>query len=1675
MKSLLFIFFLFLFFVNPIFAEKEAKIISFSPTGIVKGIKQVKVRFSEEMVPFGDPRSLNEPFQINCPVKGISRWIDTLNFVYEFNTNLPAGINCNFTLKPEIKTLSGKEITGEKKFFFSTGGPSVGYSTPYEGSEVHEDQIFILNIDAETKEESIEKNLFFSVQGLKQKVKAKIVTGSLREKILQSQYLSNHSKLILVQPRTNFPNSSNVSLVWGKGITSKTGVQTTENQILNFSVRSPFFIQFSCERENPKSGCIPISSMYLRFTSPISWKTARQILLRSGDNVWLAKKSYEDNENSEFVNSIKFTPPFPPNSKIKIELPAEIKDDSGRHLENRTSFSYEIKIDQSPPLAKFSGKFGIIEKNADPVLPVTVRNIEKEIQAKILQTETKNSNTAKDITGKKFRISNNEILHWLKRISQSNRDRSIFAEGSNPEYFQFPKPNGKEAFEVIGIPLKESGFYVVEIESAILGASLIPEKTPMYVPTSALVTNMAVHLKWGKEGSIVWVTSLDKGLPVPDATITIRDCKNNILSESKTDLNGISRLPQSVWKDKVSRCSYNSYDSGVLVTAETSDDLSFVHSSWDKGIENWRFNVYSYPSITNSTTSHTILDRTLFRAGETVYMKNIIRKTSMQGISHLSDTLRPKFLRIKHEGSNEKFFFDLNWTNFGDSETKWNIPKEAKLGTYTISLLKNKTDYSGWETAEFRVEEFKVPLMKGSIQPPKEILVNPKEFNIDVFVQYLSGGGSGNLPIKIRHYVSSLYFGEIKGFEEFHFGKRPVKEKKTRNSQYSNSEEDSEIPRNGISNLRTKELVLDNSGSARIKIDSLPKFTVPANVYLEMEYRDPNGEVQTTFSQASVYPSKRVVGIKPNSWTLSKESTKISAAVIDLKNKPVKNAEVQIEIFERKIYSHRKKLVGGFYAYEHFDEIKKVGEFCKGNTNSSGILTCSGKLSVSGSIIFQASTTDSEGKISFSNQEVWIESEKDLWFHAEDNDRMDVLPEKNFYEIGETAKFQIRTPFKNATALVTIEREGVMESYVRNLSSKSPIIEIPIKKIHAPNVYVSVFAIRGRIGEIKPTAMVDLGKPSYRLGISKIKVGWKPFELKVNVTTPQKVYGVREKVKTKIQVTMPNGNPVSEGEVVVAAVDEGLLELSPNQTWDILPAIMKERGYDVSTATAQMQIVGRRHFGLKAAPPGGGGGENTTRELFDTLLFWKTKVLLNSKGEAEVEIPLNDSLTKFRIVAIATSKADLFGNGNTTIQTSQDLMVLSGISPVAREDDNYTSEFTVRNATDRNMNVTVHASIQEIPNLQLTENHALQSGEAKIIRWKLKAPTGLQFLTYKIEAKEDSGKSDLLQVKQKITESIPVRAYQATITKLDKEFSKKIEMPKDSISNRGGIDITLKKNLSEGLQSVRDYMQKYPYTCLEQTISKSIALRDHGSWTRIIGSLSTYLDSDGLAKYFPSSTMGSEVLTAYILTISHDAGWEIPEINKLRMLSALERFVDGSLYRRNELQTADLNIRKLIAIEALTKYGKANPSQLSTISMDPNLLPGSALLDLWNIHYRIKDIPQREIKLKQVEDILRTRMNLQGTVMSFSSDRQDYLWWLMVSPDGNTLRLLSTLIEQKKWKEDIPRIVQGVLSRQQSGIWDTTTANALGILAMEKFSKEFESVEIQGTTDLILSDKKESV
>ncbi len=1679
------------------FTGRTAVVSQFSPQGTVKSVRQVTARFSLPMVPLGDPRATASPFDVDCSEKASSRWIDSFTWSYDFSRDLPAGLRCTFTLRAGLKTLDGKPVEGTRSFSFDTGGPSIVDSRPWNSNEsIDEQQAFVLMLDTVPDEATILQHASFSVEGIPEQIEANILHGADRD-VLAKRFQQSIDKrpFVILQAKQHFPNGAKVTLVWGKGIKSASGIATEEDQTLDFKVRPAFEAKVACERENAKAGCIPLTPVRVYFTAEISRDLARQVVLVAPDGARIGPKIDE----TDAISSVEFIPPFKESTQYTITLPDRLVDDSGRTLSNASRFPYPVKFDHFPPLAKFSARFGIVE-SADPVLPVTVRNLEAEIRGAKLKLDATTgaqaglSGLVTRLEARLFRIDNPDpktILSWLRRVAEAKRAQSVFASDGDAgqRAFEIPKPNGAKAFEVMGIPLKTHGLFVVELESEHLGAALLGEPKPMYVPTAALVTNIAVHFKQGKANSLVWVTELENAKPVHGADVAIADCNGTRLWSGRTDARGIALVPHLDALDNPPRCdtgdsnteresdyysdqteALSNLASGVLVTARHGGDFSFVHSSWKNGIESWRFHLpMEYDS--SPVTAHTVFDRVLLRAGETVHMKHFIRVKTIDGFGLPDPAQLPDTVSIQHLGDDKKYDLKLTWNADGTATSDWKIPTDAKLGEYDLSMTmhnpaapqsspdseSNSQDIA-LQPGSFRVEQFRVPLMKAAVKLPAQQQVAVTKIPVDVSIVYLTGGAARGLPIVLRSQISPVSYQSFTDFDDFTFANGPVKE------GVFKSEESEAPPEQTPGVHQQKNLKLDSAGGVRSEITDIPHADIPQDIRAEVEFRDANGETKTAANDVTIWPAKFIPGIRTEDWTSSPGLVHAQIAVVNDSGKPVAHVPVQVVALTQKYYSYRKRLVGGFYAYENTQEVKRLGNMCAGSTDDRGRLFCEAKSPVTGEVILQASVKDDLGNVATVHASVFVPGKERMWFESRDDDRIDVLPEKPEYQVGDTARFQVRMPFGEATALVTVEREGIIAASVVHLSGKDPVVTLPVRD-YAPNAFVSVLVVRGRVAGIMPTATIDLGKPAFRLGIAGIRVGWHDHKLAVSVTPDREVYHVRDKAHVKIAVRAPDGTKPPPGSTVaIAAVDEGLLELKPNDSWKLLDAMMGQRGYQVETSTAEMQVVGRRHFGLKAIPPGGGGGSRVTRELFDTLLLWNPSVQLDANGDADVVVPLNDSLTSFRIVAIAAVESGDFGTGATTIRSTQDLQLFSGLSPIARTGDSFPAEFTVRNASDRSYEVNVDGTIEGLATKPAPMKIALAPGDGKTFSWDVVAPRGVAALKYNVDATVPSGPSDHLRISQQVIPAVPVRTWQATLVQLDKPLSQPIALPSGAIAGDGGINVQLSPSLTAGLGSIEAWMRAYPYICMEQRVSRAVALHDQNLWKGIVADLPSYLDSDGLLKYFPSMHDGSDVLTAYFLAITNEAGLSVPAEAQSSMESALANFVEGKLSRDEPFAVVDLPMRKLAAIEALSRYGKADAALLSTLTINPNLWPDSAAIDWWSILERTPSLPQRKSRLVEVEQIMRARLNVQGTGMHLSTSPNDEMWWLMVSPERNMVRLLLVLLDANEWHDDVPRLMRGALALQQRGAWSSTISNAWGVLAVNKLASVFEAQKVGGET-----------
>ncbi len=1647
-----------------------ARVAAVSPEGNVADPKQVSVRFDRAVVPAGDPR-LPPPFALKCEgvaIEGDTRWANERVWLFDLKTALPPGRRCTLAALPDWKPLDGA-LEGPREFRFTTAPLAVQTLRPFPGARIDEQQQFLLrfNGDADARQAS---SAWCEVQGLGERIPVKVVEGAPRAELLRSQRLDKEaSRWLLVACERSFPADTAVRLVWGRRFEWKTRVRLTA--------------EFSCERERASAPCMPLRPMTLRFSAPVARAAALGARLVPAQGKPFEPKA----EPGDFVSEMQFAAPLPENQRLRLTLPA-ITDEAGRMLANAASFPLDVTTGPMPPLARFAGggTFGIVEAGPEAMLPLTLRHVQADLQGAAtggqVRVKTLDANTP-----------DAELMRWVAKLAQmqserwESRELTVLSAEPDAKRSELPQLKGTEphATEVIGIPFAVRGYHVVEVESRILGESLLARAAPMYVRTGALVTNLGVHFKRGRSSSLVWVTTLDRGRPVAGAKVAVNDCRGRVLWSGSTGADGIARIERG-FEDPQDEATCVSHD-GLMVSARLGADVSFVYSGWAKGIESWRFNLASARGGTPDRRAHTVFDRTLVRTGETVSMKHFVREEVQPGLAlPAADTL-PDAVVITHVGSGTETVLPLAWPRGARAaEGRWSVPATARLGLYDVALKKGD---QRWSSGSLRVEAFRVPLAEARLALPAGPLVAPKELALDAQLNLNAGGPMAGAPLKISALLRPAAVS-FPGLDDYSF--QPPRRERAAPGD--------EAPEDNARLVAERVAAkTDAQGAARVPLPGLPALEGPAELVAEMTFDDPAGEVQTVSRRATLWPAALVVGLRTRDWAAVGGQARFSALVLDTTGRVQSGREVEVIGRLHTTLSVRKRTVGGFYAYDNQHQVKDLGVLCKGRSDAQGRLDCEAALQAPGEVELVARAADDAGRRAEAAASVWVSGRGELWFEQDNDDRIDLLPERREVQPGESARLQVRMPFREATALVSVEREGIVEARVQRLTGRDPVVELAVPKGEAswaPNVVVSVLVLRGRLREAPwysfftwgwrdpadwwrafryegqdyrvPTALVDFSKPAFKLGVAELKVGLAEHRLDVKVTPAKAQYGVRETVKTRVAVSR-GGQPVPNAEIAFAAVDEGLLALAPNDSWNLLEGLMQTRPWGVETATAQGEIVGRRHYGRKALPPGGGGGRNPTRELFDTLLLWRGTVKLDARGEAEIDVPLNDSLTSFRLVAVADDGLQRFGTGSASVRVSQDLQMLPGLPPLVREGDRFDAGFTLRNTTTRAMNVKASLAGPGAPLAPQTV--ALAPGAAAEVKWSLQVPEGGSKLEWTATAEDTGGAArDRVKVVQAVQPAVPVRVWQASLQPLDGGVTIPLAAPAGALPNVGGVRATLQPKLSGALPGLQRFFERYPYSCLEQKASKAIALHDAAAWQSLGNEVAGYLDRDGLANYFPprpeDAARGSDRLTAYLLAAAHEAGLAWPDAARDAMLQGLAAFVEGRLERRFNAPRPDMGVRKLAALEALSRFGRVQPRQLGVIEWTPNQWPTASLLDAWSLLDRVTEAPDRAARLEEVQRLLRARLVQGGTTLRFATEATDNWWWLMDSADGNAARLVLAAASSPAWKEDVPLLVNGALARQQGGAWTTTTANLWGVLALERFSQRFESQPVAGRSTL---------
>ena len=157
------------------------------------------------------------------------------------------------------------------------------------------------------------------------------------------------------------------------------------------------------------------------------------------------------------------------------------------------------------------------------------------------------------------------------------------------------------------------------------------------------------------------------------------------------------------------------------------------------------------------------------------------------------------------------------------------------------------------------------------------------------------------------------------------------------------------------------------------------------------------------------------------------------------------------------------------------------------------------KTGRAGTIRIALRAPDGKGHEVIASDEVWAVGKGEASWRMSEDARFPLVASQPRYKPGDTARLVAQAPMAGATALITVERDGVLSHTVQPFASSGEAITLPITSAYAPNVYVSVVLVRG--GRVK-----DLGGVRYHVvrgaldtaGVSNRKQGRSKYGAKLD-------------------------------------------------------------------------------------------------------------------------------------------------------------------------------------------------------------------------------------------------------------------------------------------------------------------------------------------------------------------------------------------------------------------------------------------------------------------------------------------------------------------------------------------------------------------------------------------------
>jgi alpha-2-macroglobulin len=1214
------------------------------------------------------------------------------------------------------------------------------------------------------------------------------------------------------------------------------------------------------------------------------------------------------------------------------------------------------------------------------------------------------------------------------------------------------------------------------------------DRRPVTVKEIFIVTGTGLAVKRSQTDVLVWATSLKDGAPSAGLDVKVLDPERKVLASGKTDKDGLA-----VFSLPAPKTETDFYSNDVTVEAVSEGDFTLAHSSWSEGVDPWNFNI-SYDAYQPDYYIYSYTDRPIYRPGHTVYFKGLVRK-DVDAKFKLPD-VKKIHVAIKDSQYETVFEKDLDLNSNGTYNGDLALGENVRTGNYTIESTVTGApgpEYLNKFYTYFRIAEYRKPDYELKMETDKENYVNGDKAKITVDASYFFGAPLPGAPLDYTVKAQDYYF-----FLPYD-GDSPYA-----SQWYSFSDDGYSCywgcePQNSV--VTEAKAKLDEKGRYTIELPlDISKKKLSQIYTVEGTVTDLNYQTVSSRVSLPVHAGEFYVGILNQDYVVSQaDPVKFDVISVDYNGKPLPGKTVDVTLYKRSWNTVKKKNVDSDFYYENsYEDIKVETKTVTTDDKAHAVVSFTAKEG--GYFKGTAEAKDSKGNSIKASTTVYVTSEKFLNWGRENNDKIELVADKNEYKPGETAKILVKSPYGDVWALVTQERKNIIDKKVVKIKSNSDTIEIPITDDSIPNVFVSVLLVKGDaasagLTEPAPGANDERDVAAFKLGYATLQVNTSSREMKIDVQTDKPKYHPGDDIKLKVKTVDSADKPV-KAEVSIAVVDKSVLSLTETVTADLLNAFYRTRFLGVMTSHTLTKAISRVNVQVEAGLKGGGGATPAKRGVFKDTAYWQAVVNTNEGGEGEVTFKLPDNLTTWQIMAIGIDADTLVGSQKTEFVVSKDVMVRSVLPRFLIVKDNLKAGGIVHNYLDKatTFDVSLVATGVGVTS-EKSQKLSLNPGEEKKLEWDISVKNEKEaVLTFSAIAENDKTVGDILEQKLPIQPySFPeVVATSGTIDD-DKKHVETVWLPTGVDLNFGEMTLAAAPSLATSITQGLEYLMTFPYGCAEQTASSLLPNAIIKQVIDLPALKNTKVDEKTLKKNVETgvaalykmqqgngswgiwqTSESNPYLTAYVMFTLNEvkkAGYAVDEgvIGKAKVY--LQNYLNGNPLQKlattaspyDKSQNSYQANFRAFAMYVLTETGAGDLALANNLFDYKDDLNISSKAHLAMAYHSLKGGLEAGVK----EDLDKKIKALKDSILNEAKEtprgvhfeEKELQYRLFDTNTRSTALVLQMLSRIEPSHPYIPKILRNMLMEKKDGRYASTQETAVTLLAMVDYLKSSKELE----------------